>query len=393
MRPIQILILMTIGWYLVLSLGHFLNQRPLWNDELCVLNNIVQLDPAKIFERPLLSNQAFPRPYLVGIQQFSKSFNYHLLALRFFPFLSMLAAFVVWFRITQRTLDNTWYLVLYIACWCGSVPMVYYAAELKSYSMDVLAAGLIVWFLLDKKEIQKNFTVYRLILFFLPWLALLSYPAIFLLILPLWNLIEESINQRKCLPELSVYLSSCLLILGLLYYFDFRVSARYLLEENWHDYFISFHSWKDFFSTFGKGMNNLIGRRFAENPRWIKIPSRAFLGMSMGYMLVMGIRQLRKDRFILSSLASISLVIFCLQLLLAIFHVYPFAVPRMSLFFSPLLFIMLVLGLRHLQERFKPWGMVFQCFLAGYLVFISLGITWDIFVKKDLSAESKLYGA
>jgi len=388
MRYQRVLILIVVGWYLILALGHYFNQRSLWNDEQCVLNSIIQLKPAGLFTQPLLSDQAFPRLYLWTIQQFSKPFNQNLLALRLFSLMAMVGAFFVWLKVARRVLGDSWDLVLFIATWCASMPLVYYAAELKPYSMDVLASGVIVLFLLE--ENQKTC---RSVLPLLPLLGLWSYPAIFLLLLPLYNLIRDSFQERRWLKELSYYLAGYVLVLGLVYFFDFRVSVHRLLEVYWHDYFISMDSLKHFLDSLGKGMNNLIARRFAESPRWVKVPSRIFIGLGLGYMLVMFWNQLKKDRFVLRSMVPICFVLFSVQLVLAILRVYPFAVPRMSLFFSPLLFLMTIMGISYMYRRFKPLGIAVRVIFAGYLIFVSLGIAWDVFLKGDLGAESTLYSA
>jgi hypothetical protein len=383
MRTHRALASFLVGWYLLLSFGHYLNQRPLWNDEQCVLNNILQLKPAELFSRPLLSNQAFPRAYLWVIQQVSGPFHQHLLVLRFFSLLAMLGAFVVWLKIGRRVLENSWDFVLFVGCWGASMPLVYYAAEIKPYSMDVLVSGLVVLFLLDPQTYRKAWPL-------LPWLGLFSYAAVFLTFLPLYQLIHDSLRQRRWLPELSLYLGSCALVGALLYLFDFRVSAHYLLEECWHDYFISLHSLKDFLNSLGKGLNNVIGRGFAESPKWVKGPSRIFGGLGLVYLVGAGAARFKKDGFALRSIAPLALALFIVQLVLALLRIYPLGVPRMSLYFLPLLVLMIIMALRCISNKCKAL-VIFQGLFAAYLVFISLGIAWDVFVNRDLGAESTLY--
>jgi hypothetical protein len=389
----RVFIAILIGWYLILALGHYSNERPLWNDEQCVLNNIVQLKPIDLFTRPLLNDQSFPRLYLWTIQQFCRlaSTSQSLLLLRLFSLLAMIAAFVVWLKVARQVLSHSWDLILFIGCWGASVPLVYYAAELKPYSMDVLVSGLIVLFLLNQDQIQQNPKVYRIILLFLPFLGLWSYPAIFLLLLPLYNLIRGCIDQRRWLPELSFFLGGYVLMLGWVYLFDFRVSQRNLLGVFWHDYFISLHSWKEFLNTLGKGMNNLISRRFAESPRWVKVPSRIFIGLGVGYMLLAFGGRFKKEHFVLRSIAVVSFAMFVIQLVLAMLLIYPFAVPRMSLFYSPLLLLMTIMAISSIYQLRKVWGAVLRIIFAGYLIFVSFGIAWDVFLKGDLGAESTLY--
>lgn len=344
-----------------------------------------------LFTRPLLNDQAFPRLYLWMIQLFSKPFHQNFLVLRLFSMMAMLGAFFVWLKVARRVFGHSWDLILFIGSWCASMPLVYYAAELKPYSMDVLVSGLIVLFLSDRNQIQLNPKGYRLTLLFLPLLGLWSYPAIFLLLLPLYNLIRDSFDEGHWLPELSFYLGGYILMLCLVYFFDCRVSVPHLVEVFWHDYFISMGSWKEFLNTFGKGMNNLISRRFAESPRWVKVPSRVFIGLGVGYMLMAFWDQFKKDRFVLRSIVPLCFAMFLIQLILATLRIYPFAVPRMSLFFTPLLLLMMIMALRCLQERCRAIGTIFRVIFAGYLIFVSFGIAWDVFLKGDLGAESTLY--
>ena len=104
------------------------------------------------------------------------------------------------------------------------MPLVYYAAELKPYSMDVLACGLIVLFLLKPPQHR----VLRWSWVLLPFFCLGSYAAIFLFLLPLYNLIHDCYKQRRWLPELSLYLAGSILALSFVYFFDFRVSTHHL---------------------------------------------------------------------------------------------------------------------------------------------------------------------
>jgi len=276
------------------------------------------------------------------------------------------------------------------------MPLVYHAAELKPYSMDVLACGLIVEYLLEgRKSSDRHDFFYKSRAchyflsdlpeggwFFLPFLGLWSYPAVFLLLLPLFNL-----RGRK----LYCYLGGYILVLGLLYFFDYRVSAHELMQIFWHDYFISLDSLRHFLDSFGKGLNNLVGRRLAENPHWVKGPSRVLFGMGLIYMLMVFWNDFKKDKMTLRSIVPIAFAMFFLQLLLAILRVYPFAVPRMSLFFTPLMLMMTILAIEELCRRIKPIGILLRIAFAGYLVFISAGITWDVFINKDLGAEAPIF--
>ncbi len=391
MRYQRVLILIVVGWYLILILGHYLNQRPLWIDEQGVLNSIIRLKPISLFTRPLLSEQEFPRFYLWCIQQFARPLNDHLLALRFFPFLAMLAAFFVWFNVVRSQSREARTLILFIGCWCASIPLVYYAAELKPYSMDVLVSGLFMLFLYRQPDLQNTPLLYRSLLFFLPLLGVVSYPVIFLYPLPLYNLIRDAYARRRLQPELLFYLGGGMCWVLFVYFFDYRVTMTGFLQTCWHNYFISLNSMGMFFKTFGEGINSMISRWFAEKPQWIRVPSRFFVGSGLLYMLINFWRIFKSEGFRLRSLVPAAFCVFWTSVMLGGLHKYPFGVPRLFLFFAPFLLWMTVLALQWLREKSKIAGTVLQIIFAGYLIFVSSGLAWDVFIKGDLGSESTLF--
>ena len=46
-RWVRVLTLAAIGWYLLLIVLHYFNQRPLWNDEACIFTSIKYFSPAQ----------------------------------------------------------------------------------------------------------------------------------------------------------------------------------------------------------------------------------------------------------------------------------------------------------------------------------------------------------
>jgi hypothetical protein len=347
----------------------------------------------------LLDYQEFPRFYIWCIQQFSRPFNNHLLALRFFPFLAMMAAFPVWINVVRSQSRDARTLILFIGCWCASIPLVYHAGELKPYSMDVLVSGLFMLFLCRQADLQKRPVLYRGLLFFLPLLGVVSYPVIFLYPLPLYNLLRDAYARRRLSPELILYLGGGVVWVSFVYFFDYRVTDTGLLESCWYTNFIYFNSANDFFNTFGEQVNNIISRWFAEKPHWIRAASRFFVGSGFLYMLVNSWRIFKAEGFRFRSLIPAALVVFFLHLMLGCLHKYPFSIPRLSLFFSPFLLWMTVLSMQWLRGKSKITGTIVEIVFALYLVFISLGIARVVFACNPnlphtgpgLGAESVLW--
>ncbi|MBI4310064.1 MAG: hypothetical protein HY591_07025, partial [Candidatus Omnitrophica bacterium] len=288
MKLFRWIILSLAGWYLLLITIHYFNQRPLWNDEQCILINIEQRSPADLFSKPLNSLQVFPRVYLFLMQQFSLHFDCRLLALRFLPFVCMFFAFWVWMRIASRELKSRISLAIYTLCWAASIPLVYYAAELKQYSMDVLVSGLCLWCL------YRGFSRWWYVL---PFLSFVSYPAIFWLPLFGWNLMLLGRDKGQWRP-LMTYAAVTLAAIAVFYYFDVRISNSKLVGSFWGGYFISFDSTGGFFNTLGKSLNNLISRWFAEKPQWIRGGSRFFVGIGLAYMLISFWPRFKRDQFV-----------------------------------------------------------------------------------------------
>jgi hypothetical protein len=399
MKTMRLVLTGLVGWYCVLITAHYFGQRPLWIDEQCVLNSIIQLKPAALFSRPLLNYQEFPRFYLWGIQQFARPFNCHLLALRFFPFLAMLAAFFVWLNVARSQSRDPRTLILFIGCWCASIPLVYHAGELKPYSMDVLVSGLFMLFLYRQPDLQKTPVLCRSLLFLLPLLGVVSYPVIFLYPLPLYNLIRDACAQRRLIPELIFYLGGGLLWVLFVYFFDYRVATTAFLQTSWHTNFISFNSVGMFFKTFGEQFNNIISRWFADNPRWIRGASRFFVGSGFLYMSINFWRIFKSEGFRYRSIVPAAFCVFSMHLMLGCLHKYPFSVPRLSLFFAPFLLWMTVLAMQWLREKTKIAGTLVEIIFVLYLIFISVGIARVVFACNPklphtgpgLGAQSELW--
>lgn len=366
-----------VGYMLLITL-HLHNQRPLWNDEVCVLNNIVQLSAYDLFHRSLISDQAFPRLYLWLIQHWSMAFNYEPWSLRLLPFVCMAGAFILWMRIGISIWNNKIDRFNFALCWTASIPLIYYAAELKQYSMDVLVTAILVSLMLNVSK--HHISAWWICLF--PLLGLFSYPVYFLMFIPvilLWS-------QRKIMM---VYGVVCALMVIYLWYVDARHSASSLLEIYWHDYFISFKSVEEFFKTFGEGMNNLISRWFVETPKIFRSIARGFVGLGLVYVIWQGIGAL-KSKPVKVNVTLIALLILLELIILGGLRIFPFTVVRLSLFFAPLLLFCMVDMFAFLRFRLPKLYWLVQILLWFYLGTMSVGIS-QLILKGDLGAQSVIW--
>ncbi len=298
----------------------------------------------------------------------------------------MLGAFFVWITLARRQLKEGLPLLTFLACWSASIPLIYYAAELKQYSMDVFSAALFLIFCARQQELAKNKNFYRILLLTLPLLGLCSYTAFLFFIFPFFNLLREP-QQR---PTAGAYAVMACAVAAFVYFFDLRVSNAVFLQRDWHDYFISFDSIGEFFKTFGEGVNNLLSRWFAETPKWVRMAARFFMALGLIQLLAGFWPRLKNDQWKFFSVETIGFIVFWELVGLGVLHKYPFTVPRTSLFFCPILFFTTARALENLKSGQKYLYWPVQMVFIVYLVVVSIGIAGDIFAG-DLGAQSIIW--
>jgi hypothetical protein len=367
------------GWFMMLVVLHYFNQRPLWLDEACVFESIKQYKPAELFQLTLLKTQAFPRLHLWIIQRLTDIFGSSVLVLRFMSFAAMTTAFWLWMIWAKRQWADERFQLTFALCWASSIPLIYYGAELKPYSMDVLASVLLLW-ALDKQS--------KAVVWF-PLMGLVSYPALFLSFIPLYNLALSGWRKGKW-QRMFQYLAVLAGVVAFVYLFDLRHSNKSLLESYWHEYFISFGSPSKFFKTFGEGINNLISRWFAETPKWVRGASRLFMGAGLLYIVINFGKQFKAQRFLFASGLTLAAGIFVELMLLGALRQYPFSVPRMSLFFAPFLLAAAVQFIVWLKTQNIQIYRLYHTVFIIYLVYISLGAFYVI-TSGHLGAQSILW--
>ena len=365
-------VLFLLGWYLFELALHYFLQRPLWNDELCILYNIEHLSKSDFFSHSLYRDQAFPRFYLYLIRFFSGFYHHSVLSLRFFPLISMLAAFFVWAVIARRELKERAFF-LFIFSWVSSGMLVYYAAELKQYSLDVLVAGLFLLFLQRQREL--SFGKVAVIFCLLPILGIFSYTAFFFLIFIFWNLFILAIKDIRFRYVFSVCVVVSLTVFSIVYYFDLRLTDRALIAA-FPQYFVSIKSAGAFFKTLTEGVNNLISRWFVVKPLWLRFITRFYMTFGM-LELFMGFgRKFKEDQQGFYSVGDIAPVLFLELILLSIVHIFPFRLTRAVLFFCPILFFLTVQFFMRLEEKWKVGSFFLQSTYACFLFYMALWIMW-----------------
>jgi len=355
-------------WFILLCSVHLIQQRPLWNDEIAVYESVEHFTPKEMFGQPLRAVQVFPRAYLFLIQQFSKVFDFNLWSLRLPSFVCMIAAFLLWLKIAKKGIKDRWQYLAFVGSWIASGLLLYYSAELKQYSMDVLAAAAFIYFIYHQTELQqRNDKRYIWMLALLPAFGLFSYPAFMLMMIPFYNLIRSSITCKICRKYLCVYALSMLTVMGLSYYFDMRLRPVSVVTQGFGDYFISFESFGEFFRSLGEGINNLFSRWFLERPKYFKSITRIFTGFALIYMFYGYFRNWKKEEVYIRTLETAAFILFLEMFLIGCLQKYPFTVPRTSLFYAPVVLYMTAKGIG-LAGKVHPY--FYRLILGLYYVFL-----------------------
>src|SRR5688500_14452792 len=120
----------------------FLEQRPLWIDEVLIALNVLPNGPPD-FLQPLELSQISPVGFLIGEWLVTRAAGAGEQALRFLPFVASIAALIAFNRLARRTLEPATAL-LATALAALSPLLIYYAGEIKSYTFDWLGAVLLM---------------------------------------------------------------------------------------------------------------------------------------------------------------------------------------------------------------------------------------------------------
>ena len=133
---------------ILLRINHYFQNRSLWLDEAWVAVSTAGRTAAEIITNvPFAFDIATPPIVFSLIEKGAVTLlGYNEFALRLFPLLAGIGALFVFYKVCQCYLPRVIIpcaLALFVCC----DALIYYAAELKQYSSDVLAVLLLYWFL------------------------------------------------------------------------------------------------------------------------------------------------------------------------------------------------------------------------------------------------------
>jgi hypothetical protein len=358
-----------------LCIYNYLSSRPLWLDEMFVYKNIVQFKPHQLFA-VLNPVQSFPRVYLIGIQFLGSFFNNHVLALRFFPLICMICAFYLWIKIYEKNLKDSKLLFLILLAFLASHRMVYYAAEFKPYSMDVLLAALYMMFFayqnqfLDKKPTKKLY----IISFILPFVMFFSYGALFFFWLSIIHFILMIKHNRSLMWVTFLHTFISIVCFIAFYQIDIQYSITKAGVNYWQSYFISYDSVGDFFDTFGSGVKKMVRLSFGASS-FLERASTGLVPVGIISLFYNGFKAIKEGKGKIFNIDMVALILFFELFLLGSLQKYPFSGGRLILFFTPFLFYLIVKGLYQIRTV-KFLG---KCFMGYYIIYCFSAFVYSIY--------------
>ena len=327
-----------------LRAAHYLGNRSFWLDETVTAVSIVNRSWTEVLRQIPLADNFARQPYIFTLLEkiTASCFGNHELSLRFWPFAAGVAAVWVFYVLIQK-ISAPAARPLALALFVFSRPLIYYAAELKPYSIDVLVTILLM--LMARESARRPLSWSRA-----GWIGAagsvclwVSNPSVFILAAVGFAQLGAALwaKQYRPLKYLCLAWGMWAVSLGVLY----RVSYSGMAQDP-----VLFNMWK----------NSFMPRPFwsAESARWLTEAVSAFFidpvgqGNALAAAAVFlggGIGWARKDLRVCGMLV----LPFLFALLAAAFHVYPFG-GRLALFLVPLVLIVLAEGAVFINSFLKP---------------------------------------
>jgi hypothetical protein len=343
---------------ILLRVALYWHNRSFWLDEVALAFNIGNRNWTELF-LPLDYLREYPQGAPVGFLLVQKImatiFGVSEKSLRLFPlFCGILSIFL--FNIFVRKIMKANAALIALALFSINKYLIYYSAENKQYSLDVLATIFLILFIITLRKPTLSF---QKALFFgvvgaiLVWF---SHPAIFVLTGISFSLLIIDWNEHNYQEIKNViYLS---ILIGLSFIGLYFVSLRQLANNQW---LLNF--WESKFLPFPP--------RSFRDAQWIylwifnvvKTPGGLSLAGFGAYLLLIGCYIFYKERKEIFWLLTTP---FLFTLIASAFHKYPFF-HRLCLFLTPIILIFIAQGTGRLlqiyQHNYKTYGIILLCLL------------------------------
>jgi len=237
-----------------LRLRQYLAGRSLWLDETALAVNIKERGFAELL-KPLEYNQVAPIGFLYLEELSTRLFGMNEYALRLVPLLASIGALVLFFFLVKRVINIR---VAMVATWLMALPypLIYYANELKQYSLDVFVFVAVFWIYFEFLH-KSALTTSRLVLTglagaILLWLSNVTVLAMFVVGLSsLVHLIFKR-DMGRLFRLLIPYSFWGISFLVNYYFFIHDHPYAEHMRGYWAAHFVPAGSWEEFFAWFAR---------------------------------------------------------------------------------------------------------------------------------------------
>ncbi|MCB0190833.1 MAG: glycosyltransferase family 39 protein [Anaerolineae bacterium] len=353
----KVLVWLCIALGFILRLKVYVDNRSLWLDEARLSLNILNKSVPQLFG-PLDYEQGAPVGFLVAEKLMTRIWGDSEYALRLIAFLSGVAALILFSYVARHFLDGKARL-LAVAFFVVSPTLIYYSAEVKQYSSDVLITlllySLAVYSIQSTSLSWATSVVFGLVGGVVLWF---SHPAVFVLagigVCLLWFSYRERrwVSVGQLLLAYSMWGASLIIL--------YSVSLRQLKDNSdlldyWGEAFMPLipQSTADlywFADTFWELFDNPGGFEFAGLAAFVALIGLVWMATA------------RRDHLLLLVLPI------AFTLLASGLYLYPFR-GRLLLFLVPTIIIIVTVGIEQLRLKTLPSYLPIAGLCAGVLLF------------------------
>lgn len=356
---------------LILRLRHYLQNRSFWLDENCAALSITHRSfPDILSHIPLSPDFAEPPLFFSLIEKLNVTLLGNTeMVLRLVPFVCGVVSILAFSLLLKRFTTRRFGLVA-LALFTFNDSLIYYAAELKQYSLDVLSA--IFLFYLADRALTDKFTVKKSLFLGAAGALVLwaSHAALFVLAAMGATFLVKGIRSKSGREFFLVLITVAIWSVSFVGLYKLslgRMTNAALLMQAWKNSFMPQPVW---------ALSNIrwIYEGFLQmltKPGNFQWPALVLCVMAVG-----AINLFRKDMY----KALLLLLPFVFVLIATALRKYPFCC-RMLLFLTPAIFLLLALGIEYFLERKKRAGRLVGGVLLALVLLSPLPLTWQHFIK------------
>ncbi len=351
---IIITLIILIGIYLRFKL--YFAKLPFWLDEIMLSLSFIDRDIWGMF-LPLEANQKSPPLFLLGTFVIVKLFGFNEYSFRLLPVVSGISSLFLFYILLKDVIKNKIGIIAGMFIFSVSIGLVYYSAEFKQYSSDVVICIMLLilykWLDISNISIKKTliYTIASIIL------VLFSFPSMF--IIPA-IVITKMISGRKLNPKALIILSGVILSGLALCFYDLQV----------------FHFMRNFWCDFDQNgcivfYNNFLYYYLQNNCMYFIYDFNFKNVIFLIGLLVLGCGILYKDNKEKAILVSL---IYVFAFSASVLKIYPFT-GRLMLYFIPIYIMLLAknFDISPIKTKIKGINFITNVILTILMIFI-LGV-------------------